>query len=50
VVLDAQVEAQTVMKLASATINDGQHEWQKLFAESASEHEANALCCQGIII
>jgi TRAP-type C4-dicarboxylate transport system substrate-binding protein len=24
--------AQTVMKLASATINDGQHEWQKLFA------------------
>jgi len=23
--------AQTVMKLASATINDGQHEWQKLF-------------------
>ncbi|RKE74203.1 TRAP transporter substrate-binding protein [Pseudorhodoplanes sinuspersici] len=26
--------AQTVMKLASATINDGQHEWQKLFAEA----------------
>lgn len=24
--------AQTVMKLASATINDAQHEWQKLFA------------------
>ncbi|MBI3436382.1 MAG: TRAP transporter substrate-binding protein [Proteobacteria bacterium] len=24
--------AQSVMKLASATINDGQHEWQKLFA------------------
>src|SRR5918998_2690184 len=23
--------AQAVMKLASATINDGQHEWQKLF-------------------
>ncbi len=23
--------AQTVMKLANATINDGQHEWQKLF-------------------
>ena len=27
-------QAQTVMKLASATINDGQHEWQKLFAEA----------------
>src|SRR5207302_9703821 len=26
------VAAQTVMKLASATINDVQHEWQKLFA------------------
>ena len=26
--------AQSVMKLASATINDGQHEWQKLFAEA----------------
>jgi len=25
------VAAQTVMKLASATINDVQHEWQKLF-------------------
>jgi hypothetical protein len=27
-------QAQTVMKLASATINDGQHEWQKLFVEA----------------
>ena len=26
------VAAQTVMKLANATINDVQHEWQKLFA------------------
>lgn len=26
--------AQTVMKLASATINDGQHEWQKRFVEA----------------
>jgi TRAP-type transport system periplasmic protein len=26
--------AQSVMKLASATINDGQHEWQKLFVEA----------------
>src|ERR1044072_9763597 len=26
------VAAQTVMKLASATVNDVQHEWQKLFA------------------
>lgn len=26
------VEAQTVMKLANATINDVQHEWQKVFA------------------
>ena len=25
-------QAQTVMKLASATINDVQHEWQKVFA------------------
>ena len=29
-----QASAQTVMKLASATINDGQHEWQKLFVEA----------------
>ena len=26
--------AQSVMKLASATINDGQHEWQKLFVKA----------------
>ncbi|MEM7224146.1 MAG: TRAP transporter substrate-binding protein [Pseudomonadota bacterium] len=33
VVLPAQlVQAQTVMKMASATINDVQHEWQKTFA------------------
>ncbi|MGQ9368000.1 TRAP transporter substrate-binding protein [Azospirillum sp. ST 5-10] len=29
--------AQTVMKLASATINDVQHEWQKLFAEELAK-------------
>ena len=28
----APAQAQTVMKLASATINDVQHEWQKVFA------------------
>lgn len=28
----SQANAQTVMKLASATINDVQHEWQKVFA------------------
>ncbi len=32
--LPLAAQAQTVMKLASATINDGQHEWQKLFAEA----------------
>lgn len=31
------VSAQTVMKLASATINDVQHEWQKRFAEEMKE-------------
>ncbi len=30
-------EAQTVMKLASATINDVQHEWQKTFAQELAE-------------
>ena len=29
--LPQTASAQSVMKLASATINDGQHEWQKLF-------------------
>src|SRR3546814_12044446 len=29
--------AETVMKLASATINDVQHEWQKVFAEKLAE-------------
>ena len=30
-------EAQTVMKMASATINDVQHEWQKTFAAELAE-------------
>ena len=34
VVAPHAASAQTVMKLASATINDGQHEWQKLFVEA----------------
>ena len=29
--LTPQAQAQTVMKLASATVNDVQHEWQKVF-------------------
>ena len=33
-------QAQTVMKLASATINDGQHEWQKLFVEGAARRRS----------
>jgi TRAP-type C4-dicarboxylate transport system substrate-binding protein len=33
-VLPSAASAQTVMKLANATINDVQHEWQKLFAEA----------------
>ena len=44
-------QAQTVMKLASATINDGQHEWQKLFVEALKSKPGGdkikraALCC-----
>jgi TRAP-type C4-dicarboxylate transport system substrate-binding protein len=34
IALPFAAQAQTVMKLASATINDGQHEWQKLFVEA----------------
>lgn len=35
--LAAPASAQTVMKLASATINDVQHEWQKRFAAEMKE-------------
>ena len=28
-------QAQTTMKLATATINDVQHEWQKVFARNS---------------
>ncbi|MCK9909118.1 TRAP transporter substrate-binding protein [Microbacteriaceae bacterium K1510] len=33
-VLPSAASAQTVMKLANATVNDVQHEWQKLFVEA----------------
>jgi len=33
-ILPSAASAQTVMKLANATVNDVQHEWQKLFAEA----------------
>ena len=33
--------AQTVMKMASATINDVQHEWQKVFASELSGRIGN---------
>ncbi len=35
--------AQPVMKLASATINDVQHEWQKLFAEELAARVGDAV-------
>lgn len=35
--LPSRAGAETVMKLASATINDVQHEWQKVFAEKLAE-------------
>ena len=35
--------AQSVMKLASATINDGQHEWQKLFAAALQKRIGDKL-------
>lgn len=35
--LAPHAQAQTVMKLASATINDVQHEWQKVFAVELSK-------------
>jgi TRAP-type C4-dicarboxylate transport system substrate-binding protein len=38
----AQVQAQTVMKMASATINDVQHEWLKRF-EAAMKPQASKL-------
>lgn len=33
----APLQAQTTMKLASATINDVQHEWQKVFAQELEQ-------------
>ena len=35
--------AQTTMKLASATINDVQHEWQKVFAEELTARAGDAV-------
>jgi TRAP-type C4-dicarboxylate transport system substrate-binding protein len=35
--------AQTTMKLANATINDVQHEWQKVFAEELSDRVGDAV-------
>ncbi|MEX0759678.1 MAG: TRAP transporter substrate-binding protein [Tistlia sp.] len=37
------VQAQTVMKLASATINDVQHEWQKVFAEELAARAGDGI-------
>lgn len=39
----APVQAQTTMKLASATINDVQHEWQKVFAEEMASRVGDAV-------
>lgn len=39
----AAAQAQTVMKLASATINDVQHEWQKVFAQELAERVGDAV-------
>lgn len=36
-------EAQSTMKLASATINDVQHEWQKVFAAELAERVGDAV-------
>src|SRR5687768_11893666 len=36
-------QAQTTMKLASATINDVQHEWQKVFAEELKTRIGDAV-------
>ena len=38
--LAPSTQAQTVMKLASATINDVQHEWQKVFAAELEKRAA----------
>ena len=38
--LPGAAQAQSTMKLASATINDVQHEWQKVFAEEFREARA----------
>lgn len=37
------VQAEAVMKLASATINDVQHEWQKRFAEELNQRVGDAV-------
>jgi len=39
----APAAAQTTMKLASATINDVQHEWQKVFADELAERVGDAV-------
>ncbi|MEQ8354084.1 MAG: TRAP transporter substrate-binding protein [Kiloniellaceae bacterium] len=39
----APVQAQTTMKLASATINDVQHEWQKVFAGEMAARVGDAV-------
>lgn len=39
----AAAQAQTTMKLASATINDVQHEWQKVFADELKARVGDAV-------
>ena len=39
----AAAQAQTTMKLASATINDVQHEWQKVFAKELEARVGDAV-------
>lgn len=39
----AQAQAETVMKLATATINDVQHEWQKVFAAELQARVGDAV-------
>lgn len=41
--LPAAAMAQSTMKLASATINDVQHQWQKVFAAEMKERAGNAV-------
>lgn len=43
VYLPSLVAAQSTMKLASATINDVQHEWQKVFAGEMAERAGDAV-------